>query len=81
MNGAALITDPMSVFAFLAGVVALIYWVSGLSRFKKLFEYTPQVIYVYFLPMLATTVGITPASSPAYDWLPGTCSRSPCSSS
>jgi uncharacterized membrane protein len=69
MNGAALITDPMSVFAFLAGVVAMIYWVSGLPRFKKLFEYTPQVIYVYFLPMLATTVGITPASSPAYDWL------------
>ena len=69
MTGAALITDPMSVFAFLAGTVALIYWVSGLPRFQKLFEYTPQVIYVYFLPMLATTVGITPASSPAYDWL------------
>ncbi|HIF06694.1 MAG TPA: hypothetical protein EYQ64_06980 [Gemmatimonadetes bacterium] len=43
MNETALIADPMSVFAFLAGVVALIYWVSGLPRFKKLFEYTPQV--------------------------------------
>ncbi len=69
MNDATLLTDPMSVFAFLAGTVAFIYWVSGLSRFQKLFEYTPQVIYVYFLPMLATTMGITPSSSPAYDWL------------
>ncbi len=69
MTGTALITDPMSVFAFLAGTVAFIYWVSGLPRFEKIFEYTPQVIYVYFLPMFATTVGITPSSSPAYDWL------------
>jgi len=69
MNDATLLTDPMSVFAFLAGTVAFIYWVSGLPQFQKLFEYTPQVIYVYFLPMLATTLGITPASSPAYDWL------------
>ena len=59
MTSGPLLTDPMSVFAFLAGVVALIYWVAGLPRFEKLFEYTPQVIYVYFLPMLATTVGIT----------------------
>ena len=69
MTEQTLITDPMSVFAFLAGTVAFIYWVSGLPRFKKLFEYTPQVIYVYFLPMFATTFGITPAASPAYDWL------------
>ncbi len=69
MTDTALLADPMSVFAFLAGTVAFIYWVSGLPRFQKLFEYTPQVIYVYFLPMAATTLGITPSSSPAYDWL------------
>ena len=28
----------------------------------------PPVIYVYFLPMLATTAGITPSASPLYDW-------------
>jgi uncharacterized membrane protein len=65
----SLITDPMAVFAFLAAVVALIFWVSGLDRFKKAFEVVPPVMYVYFLPMLATTAGITPAASPTYDWM------------
>ena len=65
----AVFTDPMAVFAFLAALVALIFWVSGLKKLEKLFELTPPVIYVYFLPMFATTLGITPASSETYDWM------------
>jgi uncharacterized membrane protein len=61
-----LYTDPMSVFAFLATLVALIFWVSGLKAFRKFFEYVPPVIFVYFLPMAATTLGVTPPASPAY---------------
>jgi len=30
---------------------------------------TPAVIYVYFFPALSTSLGITPASSLAYDWM------------
>ena len=66
---ASLIQDPMAVFAFLAAVVALIFWISGLERFKKVFDVVPPVIYVYFLPMFATTAGITPATSATYDWM------------
>ena len=64
----ALINEPMGVFAFLAALVAFVFWVSELPRCKKLFEVVPPVIYVYFLPMLATTAGITPAASPLYEW-------------
>ena len=64
----ALINEPMGVFAFLAALVALVFWVSELPRCKKLFEVVPPVIYVYFLPMLATTAEITPAASPLYEW-------------
>ncbi len=64
----ALYTDPMSVFAFLATLVALIFWVSGLKRFERFFEFVPPVIFVYFLPMFATTLGITPPASPAYQF-------------
>ena len=64
----ALITEPMAVFGFLAALVALVFWVSELPRCRKLFEVVPPVIYVYFLPMLATTAGITPAESPLYGW-------------
>jgi uncharacterized membrane protein len=64
----AIFNDPMSVFAFLASVVAVIFWLSGVKRFKKFFDYVPPVIFVYFLPMFATTLGITPISSAAYEW-------------
>ena len=64
----ALINDPMALFAFLAGLVALVFWLSELPALRKLFEVVPPVIYVYFLPMLATTAGITPAASPLYKW-------------
>jgi uncharacterized membrane protein len=50
-------------------LVALIFWISGLERFRKVFEVVPPVIYVYFLPMLSTTAGITPSASPLYDWM------------
>ena len=59
----------MAVLASLAFVVALIFWLSGLPSLKTLFKCTPPVIYVYFVPMALTTLGITPSSSPVYDWL------------
>ena len=64
----ALINDPMAVFAFLAAIVALVFWLSDLPRLRGFFEVVPPVIFVYFLPMLATTAGITPQASPLYDW-------------
>lgn len=65
----SLIQEPMSVLAFLAFLVAVIFWLSQRDKLKKLFEYLPPVIFVYFVPMLTTTAGITPADSPVYGWL------------
>ncbi len=64
----AFFTDPMTVFAFLATLVAGIFWISGVKKFEKFFEYVPPVIFVYFVPMLATTFGLTPPASTAYDF-------------
>jgi len=64
-----LLSDPTAIFIFLAGLLGTIFWLSGLPRFQPLFRVTPAVIYVYFLPALSTSLGITPASSPAYDWM------------
>ena len=63
------LNDPMAVFAFLAAIVATIFWASGLERLKQAFEVVPPVLYVYFVPMLTTTLGITPQASPLYDWM------------
>lgn len=65
----ALLSDPAAVFAFLAGVIAFIFWLSGLPALKKIFTITPPVIYAYFIPTLSTAAGITPLSSPAYAWM------------
>lgn len=67
--GAALLTDPMAVFAYLAAVLAFVFWLSGVPRLNKLFEITPPVIYAYFIPTISTTLGITPPASPVYDWM------------
>jgi uncharacterized membrane protein len=64
-----LLNDPMAVFAYLAAVLGVVFWLSGLPRLKKFFEITPPVIYAYFLPTISTTIGVTPASSPLYDWM------------
>jgi uncharacterized membrane protein len=65
----ALLTDPMAIFAYMAAVLGLVFWLSSLDRLQKLFEITPPVIYAYFIPTISTTVGITPPASPVYDWM------------
>ena len=69
MPDAALLTAPMAIFAYLGGVLALIFWLSGLKPLQKLFEFTPPVLYAYFIPTLSTTFGIIPQSSPTYSWM------------
>jgi uncharacterized membrane protein len=64
-----MLNDPTAIFIFLAGLLGTIFWLSGLQRLQPLFRVTPAVIYVYFLPALSTSLGITPTSSPAYDWM------------
>ena len=69
MPEAALITEPMAVFAYLAVVLALIFWASESAALEGLFKVTPPVIYAYFVPTISTTLGIIPGSSPTYDWM------------
>jgi uncharacterized membrane protein len=66
---AALITEPTSLFAFLAAVLGLVFWLSTVERFRKFFEVAPPVIWAYFVPMFMTTFGVTPDSSVVYDWM------------
>ncbi len=64
-----LITEPTALFAFLAGILGFVFWLSTLPRFSKFFEFLPPVIWAYFVPMIATTAGITPAESVTYSWM------------
>ncbi|MBO6576227.1 MAG: DUF819 family protein [Rhodothermales bacterium] len=64
-----MITEPTTLFAVLAGVLGLIFWLSTFPGLKKLFEYLPPVIWAYFVPMFLTTAGVTPDSSETYSWM------------
>jgi uncharacterized membrane protein len=63
------IADPSAIFVYLAGLLGVIFWLSGLPRLQTLFRVTPPVIYAYFLPALSTSLGITPGSSVVYAWM------------
>ena len=64
-----MIADPSAIFVYLAGLLGVIFWLSGLPRLQTLFRVTPPVIYAYFLPALSTSLGITPGSSVVYAWM------------
>ena len=64
-----MITEPNQLFALLAGVLALVFWLSTLPALSKVFRILPPVIWAYFVPMLLTTAGITPSSSGVYSWM------------
>lgn len=65
----ALITEPTALFAFLAAVLAAVFALSRVKALEKLFAVLPPVLWAYFVPMLTTTFGITPASAVTYDWM------------
>lgn len=70
MSAAALITDPMALAAFLAFILGIVFWLEDtFEAMEPVFKYLPPVIWAYFVPMLCTTFGITPADSVVYDWM------------
>ncbi len=68
-EGTSLISDPVSVFGYIALLLAIVFWLSGLASLRKTFEVVPPVIFAYFLPTLSSAAGIIPLASPAYTWM------------
>lgn len=64
-----LLQDPTLVFGYLAALVGLIFWLSGVPALKGWFDRVPALVHCYFLPTLSSAFGITPLQSPAYDWV------------
>ncbi|MGF1571513.1 MAG: DUF819 domain-containing protein [Sumerlaeia bacterium] len=64
--GTSRFSAPASVFGLLAVVVAGVFALSTLPALKGFFTYLPPLIWMYFIPMLLTTFGVTPDTSPLY---------------
>lgn len=63
---AVVVRDPILLFTLLAAVVGLIYALSMLRAMAGFFRYLPPLIWMYFVPMFLTTLGIIPDTSPLY---------------
>lgn len=61
-----MITHPVFIIVFLLLVEAAVLYAAGHPRFKKYFQFLPSVFWIYFLPMLASTVGLIDEKSPIY---------------
>lgn len=64
-----LIQQPMAVFAFCASVCGVVFWSVRLEPMKRFYSVVPSIVFVYYLPTFATTLGLIPSSSPVYDWM------------
>ena len=61
--------DPVGILVYLITLIGFIYYLNSKSKFLWIFKYLPTVIWIYFLPMFSTTLGILPESSILYDWI------------
>jgi uncharacterized membrane protein len=64
-----LITDTTAIIVYLILLIGFIYQVSRQKLFAPFFKYLPPVIWVYFLPMLSSNLGIIPQGHVLYDWV------------
>ncbi|MEP0822365.1 MAG: DUF819 family protein [Ignavibacterium sp.] len=65
----ALVNEPTAVAVYLIVLIGILHWIGGVKFLAPLFRYLPPAIWVYFLPMLSSNLGIIPQSSPTYDWI------------
>ncbi|MBD3298882.1 MAG: DUF819 family protein [candidate division Zixibacteria bacterium] len=68
-DSAPLITDWPTLLVIYTFIVGGIYFVKAKTPMGKMFNYIPPIIWVYFLPMLGTSIGLFPQASPLYDWV------------
>ena len=63
-----MIKDPNAIFVYIIFLIGIIYYLRSQPSLAKLFKYMPPVIWIYFLPMISTSIGIIPNDSVLYDW-------------
>ena len=60
------VTSSIGILAVLAIVVAGFFFAQQWTRWK-LFDYLPPLIFIYFVPVVLTNIGVLPSESGVYD--------------
>ncbi|MBF0486106.1 MAG: DUF819 family protein [Candidatus Omnitrophica bacterium] len=61
-----MLKHPLSIISVLLSIEVLILSLSRHERTKAWFDFLPPVFWIYFLPMLAATLGVVDPKSPLY---------------
>ncbi|MBF0620224.1 MAG: DUF819 family protein, partial [Candidatus Omnitrophica bacterium] len=59
-----MIKDPVVMVGILIALEALVLWAASSKRFEQYFDFLPSVFWIYFLPMLAATLGLIDPKAP-----------------
>ncbi|HWP83455.1 MAG TPA: DUF819 family protein [Bacteroidota bacterium] len=65
----AYVSDTTAVLAYLIVLIAAIHQLAEQRFLAVFFRFFPPAIWVYFLPMLSSNLGIIPQSHALYDWI------------
>jgi uncharacterized membrane protein len=60
------IKNPVVLITILLAIEGAVIWLANHDHYKKWFKVLPSLFWIYFLPMLASTVGLIDATSPIY---------------
>lgn len=61
-----MIEHPWEIIAILLLIEGFVIYISLQERFQRYFKFLPPIFWIYFLPMLASTVGLIDSHSPLY---------------
>ncbi len=64
-----MIKHPLLIVCILLSIELLVLWVSNQSRFKRYFKFLPALFWIYFLPMVVSTIGLIDPKSPIYQMI------------
>ena len=58
-----MIDHPWGIIAVLLLIEGFVIYISLQERFQRYFKFLPPIFWIYFLPMLASTVGLIDSRS------------------
>jgi uncharacterized membrane protein len=63
-----MIQNPNAIFIYIITLIGIIHYLKSIRALNKVFKYAPPIIWIYFLPMLSSGIGIIPTDSSLYSW-------------
>lgn len=63
-----MIRNPFAICILLVAVEAFILYLSSHPRTQKYFSFLPHIFWIYFLPMVLSTIGLIDPQSPLYTY-------------